>query len=191
MVVTCDDCGKKLPSKSKLIMHQRTHTGEKPFKCEHCECYFSRKSNIKRHINAVHYCIKDFSYTECDARFSEKADLKRHIDPVHIGIKNFRFAKCRSTFTQQGYLTQHIKSVHEKIRYSCSVCSKTFSRPSHTKRHMKTAHQNDVVIANHVTEQHAADIAYVKIKDTEGTSRPVYAFDVIIKEEEISDSNLK
>ena len=41
----CDTCGKKFKSKSKLTVHKRVHSGEKPFRCEVCDKKFSQKSN--------------------------------------------------------------------------------------------------------------------------------------------------
>ena len=34
---SCKTCGKAFPSKSKLIIHERVHTGEKPYHCDICE----------------------------------------------------------------------------------------------------------------------------------------------------------
>ncbi len=33
----CDVCGKGTCTSSELRAHKRVHTGEKPYKCEHCE----------------------------------------------------------------------------------------------------------------------------------------------------------
>eukprot|EP00038_Savillea_parva_P003217 m.122469 g.122469 ORF g.122469 m.122469 type:complete len:569 (-) comp11107_c0_seq2:2048-3754(-) len=45
----CPHCHKNLDTKYKLERHVRTHTGEKPFKCEVCHARFNQKSSLKTH----------------------------------------------------------------------------------------------------------------------------------------------
>ena len=45
----CPHCDKLLDTKYKLERHVRTHTGEKPFKCEMCPARFNQKSSLKTH----------------------------------------------------------------------------------------------------------------------------------------------
>jgi hypothetical protein len=45
----CLHCEKFLDTKYKLERHVRTHTGEKPFKCEMCPARFNQKSSLKTH----------------------------------------------------------------------------------------------------------------------------------------------
>ena len=57
----CNYCDKKFHQMIHLINHSRTHTQERPFKCQICGFNFSEKSSLLRHIQALH---KDVSLQE-------------------------------------------------------------------------------------------------------------------------------
>ncbi|CAF1011716.1 unnamed protein product [Adineta steineri] len=51
----CNICSKNFSSASALQIHNRTHTGEKPYKCDVCGRAFTTKGNLKVHTGTHMY----------------------------------------------------------------------------------------------------------------------------------------
>lgn len=45
----CDRCVYSTNIATNFRNHQRTHSGDKPFKCTHCHRAFTTKQNLKKH----------------------------------------------------------------------------------------------------------------------------------------------
>lgn len=77
---TCEYCGKVFKNCSNLTVHRRSHTGEKPYKCELCSYACAQSSKLTRHMKTHGRVGKDvYRCRFCDMPFSVPSTLEKHM----------------------------------------------------------------------------------------------------------------
>ncbi|XP_052902236.1 zinc finger protein 585A-like [Anopheles moucheti] len=73
----CTECHKSFKRKDYLLIHIRTHTGERRYKCDLCSSAFVHPSNLITH-RKLHSSERPYQCTLCGATFKLFAGLKIH-----------------------------------------------------------------------------------------------------------------
>ncbi|KAJ1130944.1 hypothetical protein NDU88_009288 [Pleurodeles waltl] len=132
----CSACDKSFTKSALLVIHLRTHSGEKSYPCNECDKSFGDSTNLIRH-QKTHRLARPFKCTECEKSFINSSKLKIHLRN-HTGERPYQCTACNKTFTTYTHLTLHLKTHTVERLYQCTICKKSFINNSRLVIHQRT-----------------------------------------------------
>ena len=118
--------------------HEGVHDN---YPCSHCSYEASDLGLLEIHIKSVHGGVFKHSCRQCGELFSKRTNLKRHIQTIHEGLK-YNCKQCDYQNQERALLINHIKSEHAGVRYVCKQCFKQFKKKMSLKLHIQKKHDS-------------------------------------------------
>ncbi|XP_044736228.1 zinc finger protein 239-like [Chrysoperla carnea] len=138
-----ENCKASFPKKSKLVVHERVHTNERPFVCDNCGKAYISNSHLKRHINTTHSEVRPtYKCSICMLNLRSLTNLRKHQARLHVNGRKYQYEcdECQQGFYKKSQLNAHIFSHTQKAPYTCSHCSEGFLNRASLKKHEKKSH---------------------------------------------------
>jgi len=127
----CTFCGKRFHHANVWRIHERTHTGEKPYKCKYCDWRTGDQN-----LQYVH------------ERTHPESGKQPYKNPAHHR-RTMTCPVCQKTVNSLADFQNHMYFQHERdpskgLPFTCTICKTTFAYRSNAIAHVKSTHTEEM-----------------------------------------------
>lgn len=139
---SCPQCDRAFTERSNLTKHlTAVHLRLRPHVCGTCNAAFAARCNLFKHRTAVHDRARPHTCTTCGAAFAERNKRDKHAATVHGGERRHCCDRCPARFGQASDLRRHTRVVHDGERaWACTDCGRRFGRKATLAYHQRVVH---------------------------------------------------
>ncbi|XP_049765939.1 zinc finger protein 761-like isoform X5 [Schistocerca cancellata] len=112
----CPVCDAHVKQRNAFLEHMRSHTGDRPFRCDKCSASFACSARLTVHQKSVHG-PRTYQCSTCSKAFQTKHHLERH-QVIHTKKRPFKCPYCSYSCNAQGNMIKHVRTVHGRLDFS-------------------------------------------------------------------------